>query len=361
MNKSNDSICFLNSHPTWGGGEKWHLETSEYLHKKGKNVFVCAYSKGALIERLSKSIQVEGVCSSNLNFFNPFAYIQAYKILKKHSVKTIILCLPIDVKVAGVVAKFLGIKNIIYRRGSAIPIKDSLYNRFLFSKVLTHIIANSEATKNTILEKNQKLFPREKITVLYNGIEIPQIEKSQIIDGNKPFIIGAAGRLEQQKNFFSLIEIAKILKQKNLNFKILIAGKGSLHDALQQEIIANQLEKFVELVGFQSDMQKFYSQLDVFALTSLWEGFGFVLAEAMTHYLPLVAYNVSSNVELIMHEKNGFLVELNNNQQFAEYLELLITQPIICKEMGLHARKFVEQQFDSNITMQKVELFLDTL
>ena len=358
MNKMNDCICFFNSHPTWGGGEKWHAETAEYLFEKKYITLVCAYAKGALYKRLVSKIPCEKVYFSNRNFLNPFAYFQAYRILKKHKVTTIILCLPIDLKVAGIVAKFLGIRNIIYRRGSAIPIKDSWYNRFLFSKIVTNVIANSEATKNTILENNSLLFPSEKIVVLYNGIRIPKKIERKNVEGNNPYIIGTAGRLEVQKNLFSLLEIALHLKEKKYNFIIKIAGEGSLNDQLAIKIDELSLQNHVELCGFQSSMEDFYKQLDVFVLTSYWEGFGFVLAEAMTYNLPLIAYNVSSNVELIKNGYNGFLIQKDSIEEFANTIIMLMQNKNLSLEMGENARKFVEQQFDATKTLLQTEEFL---
>lgn len=60
-----------------------------------------------------------------------------------------------DIKTAGPAAKLAGVARIIYRRGSAIPIKNSLLNRFLFKRVLTDIIANSEATKKQYFRTTQ--------------------------------------------------------------------------------------------------------------------------------------------------------------------------------------------------------------
>ncbi|MCQ2607069.1 MAG: glycosyltransferase [Bacteroidales bacterium] len=358
MNKSKEQICFFNTHKAWGGGEKWHSEAACFFQEKGFHVLVCGNENGELLKKIPGEIETASVRYSNLSFLNPFAYFRTYKILRNRNIHSIILCLPIDIKIAGVVAKFCKIPHIIYRRGSAIPIKNSWSNRFLFSHIVTDIIANSEATKTTILQNNTNLFDSSRIKVLYNGIAIPPCSgKTE----NQVVTIGFAGRLEPQKNLFSLIAVADILKKKNLSFLIKIAGDGSLREQLEQEVHTRNLEDCVKFVGFQSNMNEFYSSLDLFVLPSLWEGFGYVLAEAMTYKLPLVAYNVSSNPELIIDGKNGFLVPLGDENLFAEKIAEMIANPSLRCEMGECARRFVEEHFDKNRNLQKVEEFICNL
>jgi len=355
MAKKENHICFFNSHEEWGGGEKWHSETAFHLYKKKQAVVLIAHKHGRLIKKMQYSMPVMSVLLSNLSFLNPIAYIRLIRIFKQYNVKTIVLCLPIDVKVAGLAAKIAGVKNIIYRRGSAIPIKNSVYNRFLFSRVITNVIANSEATKNTILQNNEKLISRDKITVLYNGIDIPPIPLKV---ENEKIIIAAAGRLEPQKNFLQLVDIAKKLKENNCDFEIQIAGKGSEKELLKDKIKEYSLKKHIKLVGFQSDLGDFLKQADIFVLTSHWEGFGFVLAEAMVQTLPIVAYNVSSNPELVENNVNGFLVEYNNELEFSQKLVELINNKELRISMGEKGREIVEHKFSAQKSHAKVEEFL---
>ena len=100
-------------------------------------------------------------------------------LLRKENIGTIIINLSSDLKVAGIAAKLAGVRNIIYRRGSAIAIRDTWLNRFLYREVVTEIIANSEETARTILQNNQKLVPEEKIKVIYNGIDLEVYDKQQ--------------------------------------------------------------------------------------------------------------------------------------------------------------------------------------
>ncbi len=355
MAKKEEYIFFFNSHQAWGGGERWHAETAFYLYEQKLPVVLIAQKYGSLIKRMDCKMPIMSVCLSNLSFLNIFKYVQLVRVFRQYSVKTIVLCLPIDVKVAGVAAKIAGVKNIIYRRGSAIPIKNSWYNRFLFSKILTNVIANSEATANTILQNNNNLIPREKIAVIYNGIEVPELLEKPT---KNKIVIAAAGRLEHQKNFEALVEVAELLKSKNVDFVIKIAGKGGLEIELQTKINEHSLSDYVELVGFKSDLNKFFSEADIFALPSHWEGFGFVLAEAMAQELPLVAFNVSSNPELITNGENGFLVESGNINDFADKIEILINSAEMREQMGKNGRKRLLKDFSAEVANANIKNYL---
>jgi len=360
MDKSEKRICFFNSHKAWGGGEEWHYRAALYFKSQGYNVMVCARRGGELFKRLQDAgVACHGVKLSNLSFLNPFSYLKVQRLLKMFCPGTIVLCLPIDLKVAAVVARSLKVPHIIYRRGSAIPVKNSASNRYIFSKIITDIIANSEATKRTLLENNPNLFSVEKIKVLYNGVNIPNTPEK--IRRKGKFVIGTAGRLEPQKNLFSLINIAKILHDRGADFEVRIAGEGSLHEQLQCAIDENGLHDVVSMVGFQKNVAEFYSQIDVFVLTSHWEGFGYVLAEAMCHRLPLVAYNVSSNPELVKDGVNGYLVEKDDESAFADRLEHLMSDEAAYAELSDASYRYVKEKFDINTTYKLVEDYINNL
>ena len=81
----------------------------------------------------------------------------------------------------------------------------------------------------------------------------------------------------------------------------------------------------------------------------------------MTYNLPLVAYDVSSNPELIKDSFNGFLVPTDDTEAFANRLSNLITNSELCEQLGNNARTFVEQYFDKQLTLKRVEIYIQNL
>jgi glycosyltransferase involved in cell wall biosynthesis len=354
-------ICFFNTAVAWGGGEKWHFETSSYLHQKGYEVLVFAHPKSALLKKLKEtSIPNIPITISNLSFLNPFKRNRLKKELHKHHIDTIVMNLSRDVKIAGPCAKSAGVKRIIYRRGSAIPIKNTFLNRHYFKNVLTDVLANSDATKKTVLENNFSLFPKEKIRVIYNGISIPnESSDDRPKTGNSQvFTLINLGRLEAQKNQSFLIDLAKELKERNMSFKLIIGGDGRLKTTLKNKINELKVNDVVELAGFIESPFDFMKKGDVFVLPSLWEGFGYVLAEAAISKKPIIAFNTSSNPELVINGETGLLVAQNNLKGFANAVEKLYRNSKMVMAMGERGAQHIKSNFDKKINLKKIETYL---
>ena len=86
-------------------------------------------------------------------------------------VDTVVLNLSRDLKCGGISAKMAGVKNIIFRRGSDRSVRNYFINRYLYQKVVTGILTNSQATKKAILSNGISLVDPDKITVIPNGID----------------------------------------------------------------------------------------------------------------------------------------------------------------------------------------------
>ncbi|MCB0372869.1 MAG: glycosyltransferase [Muricauda sp.] len=355
-------ICFFNTAKAWGGGEKWHFEVSKYLFDKGYDVMVIAKHDSVLLQKLKAAgVPCQGINLTNLSFLNPFKYRSVHALLKKEGVQTIVMNLSRDIKVAGPSAKKARLKRIIYRRGSAIPIKNTFLNRYYFKKVLTEVLANSEATKRTILASNPDLFPKEKITVIHNGIDLAKIKsqaKSEKTSVRKEITLLNLGRLEFQKNQTFLVHLSRCLKDRNIPHKMIIGGSGRLQVQLEALIEELGVSHEVVLKGFIEDPISFIQQADVFVLPSFWEGFGYVLAEAALCRKPIIAFNISSNPELVLDGETGFLVPEGNLDAFAKKVQFLYENPDIGKTMGNAGFAYVSEHFDREKQIEKIEAFL---
>lgn len=338
-------VFFLNTTRTWGGGEKWHLEHALFLSKTGDEVQMLTQKGSALQERATEcGLDVTEFSIRNMSFLNPIKMLHMFLFLRMEKPDTLIMNFSNDLKIAGIAAKWAGISRVIYRRGSAIPIRDTFLNRYLYGSCLTDMLANSEETKRTILQNNPTLFPKEKIKVIYNGIRISESISTPI--KNKIPIVGNLGRLVRQKRQDLLIQVAEILKNRGVNCRFRIGGDGELRTSLEQMVATKNLTDYVEFVGKVDDPSQFHTGIDIFALTSEWEGFGYVLAEAMLASKPLVAFDISSNPELIEDGVNGYLVKMNDLDAFADALQQLIEQEDKRMMLGKNGHKRVCDLFD---------------
>lgn len=353
------TICFFNSTFFWGGGEKLHYDYALAFYQKGYQVIVITAPNSELYKRLvNKKVKVYLLKNKNISFLNPFKIIGLVKILKKENVDTILFSSSKDFKFASIASKIAKVENIIYLRGLAVPIKASKINKILFKHVLTHIIANSYATKNTILAHIKDESIRRKTDVIYHGIETMQKTTFKKIKDDA-IILGNAGRLTFQKGHDYLLQIAKLLKEKGLNFRLYIAGEGELKEKLMQQIIHLELTNEVYLLGFVENMEDFMSKIDIFLLTSRWEGFGYVLVEAMAKSKPIVAFNISSNPELI-NNQNGFLANYPDLEDFTNKTAQLISNSSLRVEMGKHGLVTYQKKFTLRERVDELENKIST-
>ena len=251
-------------------------------------------------------------------------------------------------KISSLAAKMAGVPSIIYRRGITVPVNNSPVNRYLFRRVLTGIIANSEETKRSILAKSPDLVPEDKIKVIYNGIHLDRFNSSaspMCIPEDGEILLGCAGRLSAEKGHALLLELMVILKESTLKCKLLIAGEGKLLEVLKNTARSLGVEQMVEFLGFVDDMPSFYKSLDIFLLSSRYEGFGYVLIEAMASRVPVVAFDVKSTQEIVEHGETGYLVAPMQVGDMADRVLELAGDQALRTAMGERGRKRVEKLF----------------
>lgn len=353
------NVCFFNSIKFWGGGEKLQFENALFFHNKGYQVTIACASGSPLMEKASEvGIPTFAIHLTSLSFLNPAKRQKLKTFFKSKKIDTVIFTTSQDTKAGGFAAKSAGVERIIYLRGLAAPIKGSFINRQLFRKTLTHIVANSEATKQKILENLTGVLPEEKVRVIYHGIEISDKKDALFPVENNKIILGNAGRLTKQKGQENLILLAKHLKKRALNFELQIAGTGELEEELKNSIVKNNLEEEVKLLGFVENVPNFMKGLDIFILSSLWEGFGFVIVEAMEKSKPVVAFNLSSNPEIITEGETGFLVDYPDMEAFADRIQQLAENTELRSNMGKAGRLRAETHFEIEERISEFEQYI---
>ena len=119
------------------------------------------------------------------------------------------------------------------------------------------------------------------------------------------------------------------LKKRGIPFEFLIGGKGSQESRLKSIIDEKDLKDVFHFLGFLDNPKDLLMSSDVFLLPSLWEGFGYVIVEASLSELPIVAFDISSNSEVI-NESTGFLTPRMMYQHFV--IKLFICMSIQTNE-----------------------------
>ncbi len=168
--------------------------------------------------------------------------------------------------------------------------------------------------------------------------EIGNLEKEQ---RNNKFIFLTVGRLVPVKNIEMQIRaFAELLKKYN-NIELWIMGEGNEKRNLKLEIRNLGLEKNVKLWGWQDNLDKFYSQADVFLLTSNSEGWPLVIVEAASFSLPIIMTNVGSAEELIKDNKSGIVIPIGDQKKLEESMIKFKKDQELREKLGNNARQAV--------------------
>lgn len=193
------------------------------------------------------------------------------------------------------------------------------------------VIAISESVRTFLLE-SREVRNAAQICVIYYGFQSKHLDSlgnsPKVFEGlgTRPINLGTISRLVPQKNIVLLIMLAKSLIESKVNFTLSIVGKGPEESVLKALVERLELKDKVYFVGRLRDVSDFLDNLDVFLLTSNYEGFGLVLLEAIDHHLPIIASNISSIPEVLGDQHPG-LFETGNLDSLQDKLQNLISSP----------------------------------
>lgn len=207
---------------------------------------------------------------------------------------------------------------------------------------------------------NESIVPENLASVVYNGIEPTEARDRQGHE-NKQLrqklglpetgpIIGSVGRLNQVKNYETLINASAILTRVSPESSLVIVGDGPERQSLQELIKTLRLKDRVKLLGERKDIDDLLAQFDVFALTSRTEGFSVALVEAAWAGLPIIATDVGGNREIVDHGMTGFLVQVGDSSAVAEKLQFLLND----KEFHRIASRMIRSKAEKNWSLESM-------
>ena len=156
-------------------------------------------------------------------------------------------------------------------------------------------------------------------------------------------VIGAVGRLVEQKGYDILLRALKDLKDNGNELLLRIAGSGSEEQNLRNVAKNLGLNESVEFCGNIEEIYQFLAGLDVFVMPSLWEGLPYALLEAMSVPLPIVATDISGVNEMILNGWSGWLVPTESPDILADTVAEVITNPVEASRRAANAKKLVSE------------------
>jgi len=374
----------------YGGAEEFCYSQKKLLENKGHSVII--FGKKNL----------ESIPSYLLRFFDPFIYLQSYKLIKDFNPDIVhVHCVSRNISPSPILAaKKLGKKVImtihdfhyycpktwaIYQDGK--PCKFGYSGKCLYANCKTfkegyqylpyHFLkwlkiglhrkilikyVNIFTTPSIKLKKAMQSslkIPDKKIIYLPNFTN-PEKNKRRNIDKIKPNQFLYVGRLSKEKGVKVLIEALHLLVNNNnnkLNVKLIIIGDGSERTKLERLTRLFSLEKNISFLGKlpRSTLSKYYLECLAVVIPSLCMETGPLVAyEAMSYHTPIIASNIGELPNHVENNKNGFLFEASNKNKLANCLQKLFENRKLSKTLGENGYEIAKMKYDKEIYNKKL-------
>lgn len=186
--------------------------------------------------------------------------------------------------------------------------------------------------------------------VVHNGIDpisLPEpgaFRREFGLSAETPLVLHV-GRFDTPKNHRTLLDAWLRVADERPDARLVLIGSGPLEGAIRERRRALHLEESVIIAAPRPDITPAYADADMFVLPSLWEGFPYVILEAMSAGLPIVATEVNGIPEAIESGRTGLLVPPSNHYALADALVGLLGDSGRCRELGAAARQVVTSRF----------------
>lgn len=291
---------------------------------KTKNVFTFVSSGGCFYEEIKNSgKEVYLLNLKNKNILK--LKNEIFRLKKQTAADVIVIHHPAPLIWLASILMMLTKKNktklLVYAHNNYSEItsrkiwKECIY-RYLLKKC-DGVIAISEFVKQSILKKVP--IKKEKIHVVYNGINVSQYKFNAVKDKDTLHII-FVGRLIREKGVHVLIDSMKKLSNDCDAF-LTIVGDGPARVELEKQVKTLNLNDRIIFTGIRNDIPNLLSNSDIFVHPAVWEeGFGITIIEAMASGLICVAFNKGAIPEILQNGKNGFIVEETSSEALYKQL-----------------------------------------
>ena len=211
---------------------------------------------------------------------------------------------------------------------------------------------------------------RERFTYIFNGIDLSKFEarkgdraaiRSELGFDDDDILCVTAGRLAPVKGQSDLLTGFAAAREENPSLKLVVIGDGELRDDLEGQATALGIAESTRFLGWRDDVAELLDGMDLFALTSLNEGLGLAIIEAMAKRLPVVATSVGGVPEVVDDGQTGLLVRAEDHDAIAEAITRLASDVDLRKTMGARGYERAHEHFSIEQTVQNTEALYEQL
>ncbi|MFA5864840.1 MAG: glycosyltransferase family 4 protein [Phycisphaerae bacterium] len=334
---------------TGGGPDKTILKSCEFLTKIGQtaeafymldrrnDAQVLPVAAKKIAVRMYTALETGPVSFSTLQAFRRVLTAGKFDIVHTHDYKSNAL-------------------TALFRRRGGFKIVATVhgYNRTAFREIFYYslerwLLKFTDAVISPTHEMYRNLIKKgvssKQIHVIPNGIDIAANERPVRKKHGGRNVLLYLGRLSKEKDPIHLLRALAILKQRGLDVELILAGAGPERQRLENEIRNLNLNEFVKMPGYISNVLPFLTEADILVNPSRTECMPNTILEAMWSGLPVVATNVGGVGEMIRDGIDGLLCPPKDAKTLADTLERLIADPDLAKRLAESAYQRIINEF----------------
>jgi len=377
--KSKIKILHVITHLPIGGAQDNTLYTVELLDKEKYDISLCCNLDGELVERAKK---VEAVKLFDIPFLgrevSPYrdirAFLSLYKLFKEEDFTII----HTHSSKAGLLARLAAVLNktpIVIHTIHGFAFNDFMnglkknffiYLEKLLAKWTDVLITVSNLNKKKIIDLN--IAHENKIKNIYSGIDLSLFTnksndefRKELNLENDHLLLGSVGRLSNQKDPITMIEAFGIISKPFPNAHLALVGDGELKGKILEKIDQLKLNDRIHLTGNKNNPWSVYHSMDLFIMSSIYEGLGRSITEALSCGVPVVCTDVEGVPEIVRDNITGILVRPKDSNKLADAIIRTLNDMETAKKMAEEGRRFVNDNFDVNKMVNDIDSLYNTL
>ena len=360
------------------GGAQQNTLYSVLKHDRSKyNVYLVSGMEGFLTDKAKQLKDVKVILLPELRHeISPINDLKCLFALKKIFKKEKIDLVHTHSSKAGILgrfaAKLAGVRMIIHtvHGFSFNDVQSALKKRFyiFFERLAAKYTDKLIVVTRVDIEKGLQAGVGEagQYVLIRSGFDIAEFTAPRdVIETRKELgiakdlkVVGMVACFKEQKSPLDFIRMAGLVKQKYAGVKFLLVGDGVLRPEIEKLIEEKNLKNDIILTGWREDVPRLLHAMDVFVLTSRWEGLPRVLPQAMCAKKPLVATAVDGSKEAVLDGKNGYLVSPGDCPAIAARVIELLLDEEMRKRMGEAGFSMVKAWDQDEMVRQIEELYL---
>src|SRR3954471_13020283 len=302
---------------SWRGGQNQVLLTVNGLRSIGQRAALVAHPDGELRRRAAEGLELIPIAPrTEVDLSAAWKFSRLVKLLgpdvihahDPHGVAMASLALSMSSSAA---AKGGKLPVLVASRRVDFHLKGNSFSRWKHRQV-DCFIAASEAIRRMLIADG---VPEERTVTVHEGIDVEHVVSMPLVDVHQAFflphgapVVGNIAALVPHKGQRHLIEAAHIVVQKLPDVRFVILGEGELREALERQVKEYHLHKHVLLPGFRTDVIGCMKSFDLFVMSSVTEGLGTSLLDAMACARPVVATRTGGIPEIVEDGVTGLLV-----------------------------------------------------